>query len=90
MDKPSLKSLNELTGDGEQTVIAAGASSGTVDWYRVDFILDTTFSTIEIQGQDQSLAFGANVMKAGNSLYNVTNVEVATGLLIGFTAPELT
>jgi hypothetical protein len=47
MDKPSLKALNELTGDGAQTILEGGANSGTVDFYRVDFILNTEIDTIE-------------------------------------------
>tara|TARA_R100000963_G_C4634315_1_gene98727 strand:- start:168 stop:440 length:273 start_codon:yes stop_codon:yes gene_type:complete len=90
MDKPSLDSLHELTGDGTQTILEAAVVSGAVNFYRLDFILDSVFDEIDIQGVDQVPVFGVNVMKAGTSIYNVTSVTLASGIAIGFTAPALT
>ena len=90
MDNPSLGQLRELTGDGTQTILGAGVASGAVDFYRVDFILDTQLSLIYIQDLDHSTTFSGSTCKAGTSIYNVTKITADSGLLIGFTAPDLT
>ena len=88
MDKPTLDTLHELTGDGTQTILASGQGVTDVNYYRLDIIKDCTLDNMHIMGVSQS---GLNTtIKSPYSLYNVTSVTVSAGVCIGYTAPPLT
>lgn len=89
MDKPTLDTLHELTGDGTQTILASGQVETGVNYYRLDIISDCTLDNMHIMGVSQSGLDNVS-MKSPCSLYNVTSVTVISGLCIGYTAPPLT
>jgi|TARA_R110000824_G_scaffold328599_1_gene515451 hypothetical protein len=89
MDKPTLSTLHELTGDGTQTILGAAGTSGTVDFYRLDIITPCVFDDLLINGVAQTALVGVTVSNSA-SFHNVTEVNVTSGVCIGYTAPALT
>ena len=89
MDKPTLDTLHELTGDGTQTILGAAGTSGDVDFYRLDIITNCVLDTLVINGVAQTSLVGVTI-RGSVSFYNVTEVIVTSGVCIGYTAPPLT
>ena len=88
MDKPTLDTLHELTGDGTQTILGAAATSGAVNFYRLDIITNCVLDTLVINGVSQTSLLGVTI-RSSVSLHNVTEVNVTSGVCIGYTAPPL-
>lgn len=89
MDKPTLDTLHELTGDGTQTILGAAGNSGTVNFYRLDIITPCIFDDLLINGVAQTSLVGVTLSNSA-SLHNVTEVNVVSGVCIGYTSPPLT
>tara|TARA_R110002072_G_scaffold106671_6_gene232892 strand:+ start:3633 stop:3914 length:282 start_codon:yes stop_codon:yes gene_type:complete len=89
MDKPTLDTLQELTGDGTQTILGAGQSVTGVNYYRLDIISDCVFEAMYIMG-DAANGLNNVSIKSPYSLHNVTGFNVTSGVCIGYTAPSLT
>ena len=90
MDKPIVKTLHELTGDGAQTILTTAGSSGAVNFYRLDVVADCVLDALEVDGVSFTAAIAAKSIVAPHSFHNVTSVNVASGVCIGYTAPALT
>ena len=89
MDKPTLDTLHELTGDGTQTIIDSTSGAVTGDFYRLDCITTCVFDALSIDGVAQTSLLG-DIITQTHSFHNVTSVLMDTGVCIGYTAPALT
>ena len=85
MDKPTLNALNELLGEGSQTVINNSAPV-TGNFYKVVWVKTGTITTITIDGQTGTALDGMSATRH-LVLTNVTALTVASGIAIGFTNP---
>ena len=89
MDKPTVKALHELTGDGSQTFITAASGAVTGNFYRLDCITTCVFDALDINHVAQTAVFSKAITQT-YAFHNVTSVTVSSGVCVGYTAPELT
>tara|TARA_R110000751_G_scaffold291933_1_gene399144 strand:+ start:850 stop:1134 length:285 start_codon:yes stop_codon:yes gene_type:complete len=89
MDKPTLDTLHELTGDGTQTIIDSTSGAVTGDFYRLDCITTCVFDALSIDGVAQTAIIAKTIIQT-HSFHNVTSLTVGSGACIGYTAPSLT
>ena len=87
MDKPTLTALNELIGEGSQTIINNSSGTVTGDFYKVVWVKTGTITTITIDGQTETDLDGMSATRH-LVLTNVTSLTLQSGICIGFTAPS--
>jgi len=88
MDKPVLNELYELNGEGTQTVIDNSSGTVTGNFYKVVWAKTGTITTITIDGQSGTALDGVQATRH-LVLTNVTSLEIASGIAIGFTHPSV-
>ena len=88
MDKPVLNELYELNGEGTQTVIDNGSGTVTGNFYKVVWAKTGTITTITIDGQSGTALDGKSATRH-LVLTNVTSLNIASGVAIGFTHPSV-
>ena len=88
MDKPVLNELYELNGEGTQTIISNGSGTVTGNFYKVVWAKTGTITTITIDGQSGTALDGKSATRH-LVLTNVTSLEIASGVAIGFTHPSV-
>tara|TARA_R100001530_G_scaffold633_2_gene1055 strand:+ start:2051 stop:2332 length:282 start_codon:yes stop_codon:yes gene_type:complete len=88
MDKPVLNELYELNGEGAQTVMDNGSGTVTGNFYKVVWAKTGTITTITIDGQSGTALDGVSATRH-LVLTNVTSLEIASGVAIGFTHPSV-
>tara|TARA_R100000963_G_C4634315_1_gene98729 strand:- start:771 stop:1052 length:282 start_codon:yes stop_codon:yes gene_type:complete len=87
-DKPTLNALNELLGEGSQTVINSASGAVTGNFYKVVWVKTGTITTVTVGGQSSTALDG---MQATRHLIltNVTALQLTSGICIGFTHPSV-
>jgi len=76
MNRAEFSKFQQLTGEGEQTWVTAGATS-TGNFYMVYFPVDTDIRSITIGGvADPTAVLQPRTIAAGTTLYNVTSIRL--------------
>tara|TARA_R110000744_G_scaffold64358_1_gene132407 strand:+ start:183 stop:467 length:285 start_codon:yes stop_codon:yes gene_type:complete len=89
MDKVALGELRELTGEGSQTFINSEDGEVTGNFYKVQFLSDTVLTSIGILGTERDILTSITI-PTSTILYNVTSIDILTGVAVAYTNPALT